>query len=241
MRRTTWRLAGLWAAGLAVGCSSGGQRHPYADNPLLLSREPMVQKSQAVTSRPGNATLASQDPAQRPATPRIGPPNPPPLKGPAAVAATPLPDGPSLDQPASPPVIPVSRPASPPDPVFVSSPTPAHLPSPPTPASDPAPPAPLPSGLSKARFDRAADYAWIQGELDLHYRGHKELRYCPASEEDAHGGKVRLVDDPRLAEYQPGDIIRVEGELVRDEAPGGQYPRFHVRSVRLVERKTPKN
>ena len=85
------------------------------------------------------------------------------------------------------------------------------------------------------------DHTWLQGELDRHYRGHLDLRYRPASEEDAFGGKVRLENDPRLAEFRAGDVVAVEGELVRDpeaEAqPWGQYPRYHIRSIHLVERK----
>ena len=48
-----------------------------------------------------------------------------------------------------------------------------------------------------------------------------------------------MTDDPRLADYRPGDVIAVEGEIVRDasgEATWEQYPRFHVREIKLVER-----
>jgi hypothetical protein len=66
-----------------------------------------------------------------------------------------------------------------------------------------------------------------------------DLRYRPASEDDAWGGKVRLADDPRLADFRPGDVVAVEGEIVRD--PAGEngpdrYPRFHVCEIKLVER-----
>ena len=92
------------------------------------------------------------------------------------------------------------------------------------------------------KYGHAADYTWLQGELDRHYRGHLELRYRSVSEDDPYGGKVRLEDDPRLAEFRPGDIIAVEGELLTDPdgpsaAPWAQYRRYHIRSVRLVERK----
>jgi len=88
------------------------------------------------------------------------------------------------------------------------------------------------------RFDRASDYSWLQGEFDCHYRGYKELRFQSASEDDPYGGKVRLVDDPRLAEFRPGDIIRVEGELVRDNETNSVNPRFIIRNVRLIEKKS---
>jgi hypothetical protein len=90
-------------------------------------------------------------------------------------------------------------------------------------------------------YGHSDDHTWLQGELDRHYRGHLDLRYRPASEEDAFGGKVRLENDPRLAEFRAGDIVAVEGELVRDpdgEAqPWSQYPRFHIRDIKLIERK----
>jgi hypothetical protein len=95
---------------------------------------------------------------------------------------------------------------------------------------------------AEGKYGHSADYTWLQGELDRHYRGHLELRYRPASEEDPYGGKVRLEDDPHLAEFRPGDVIAVEGELLADPegtnaAPWSQYKRFHIRAVRLVERK----
>jgi hypothetical protein len=95
---------------------------------------------------------------------------------------------------------------------------------------------------AEGTYGHAADYTWLQGELDRHYRGHLELRFRPMSEDDPYGGKVRLEDDPLLAEFRPGDVIAVEGELLTDPdgpaaAPWAQYKRFHVRAVRLVERK----
>jgi hypothetical protein len=77
--------------------------------------------------------------------------------------------------------------------------------------------------------------------LDRHYRGHLDLRYQSAAEDDQYGGKVRLADDPRLAEYRPGDVVAVEGEVVREPAGDSpawsQYPRFQIRDIKLVERK----
>jgi hypothetical protein len=93
--------------------------------------------------------------------------------------------------------------------------------------------------VSYQRLSSAADHSWLQGEFDIHYRGYKELRFRSASEDDAIGGKVRLVDDPRLNDFKPGDVIRVEGDLVKEDLNlrGNQYPRYLIRSVQLVERK----
>ena len=63
---------------------------------------------------------------------------------------------------------------------------------------------------------RAADHSWLQGVIDKHYQGHWELRYCDPSEEDEWGGKVILDDDSRLTSVKPGDVVRVEGEIVRE-------------------------
>src|SRR5207253_1953270 len=82
----------------------------------------------------------------------------------------------------------------------------------------PAAPAPEPSAPGRqanGHFGHTADYTWLHGELDRHYRGYLEVRYQSPSEEDAFGGKVRLEDDPRLAEFRAGDVVAVEGELVR--------------------------
>ena len=53
---------------------------------------------------------------------------------------------------------------------------------------------------------------------------------------------LRLENDPRLAEFRAGDIVAVEGELIREPnagegQPWSQYPRYHVREIRLIERK----
>jgi hypothetical protein len=152
---------------------------------------------------------------------------------------------------APPAVLPAQAPvgdafAAPTAPAPVSPPAAVTAPPPPAPVLAPAPIAPAPVTQVAARmvegtYGHAADYTWLQGVLDRHYRGHLELRYRPLSEEDAHGGKVRLEDDPRLAEFRPGDVIAVEGELLADpdgsNPPWSQYKRYHVRAVRLVERK----
>jgi hypothetical protein len=164
---------------------------------------------------------------------------------------------------------PAAGPTLSPDPVAATAPAehpampdPAALPfaaPPPLPTAADVPPSPVVATEATAspvappvtqavvrqvdgKYGHAADYTWLQGELDRHYRGHLELRYRPLSEDDQYGGKVRLEDDPRLAEFRPGDVIAVEGELLTDPdgpaaAPWAQYRRYHVRAVQLVGRK----
>jgi hypothetical protein len=233
---------------LALGCQSS-RKTPYADNPLLMSREPLLQsftKNSPVvpTADPKPNTLPNPQPTVKPWGNSV--------KQTSNVTAAPIPDGPQLGAtgetltikppPAATPAIVVPPPEStknvvPAEPVFTPSKAPAVLPTP------PIPPQPVNTGImpmSYQRFGHAPDYSWLQGEFDIHYRGFKELRFRSASEEDAFGGKVRLVDDARLNEFKPGDVVRVDGELVRDETNGGQYPRYHVKSIQLVERKTAK-
>lgn len=91
-------------------------------------------------------------------------------------------------------------------------------------------------------YGRNGDYTWLQGTLDKHFRGHYTLRYCPATEEDAWGGKVHLEDDPRLGGFQEGDVVAVEGDFVRENGKvalgaWNHYPRFRIRSIQLIQRK----
>jgi hypothetical protein len=91
-------------------------------------------------------------------------------------------------------------------------------------------------------YGHAPDYTWVQGVVDRHYNGQVSLRYCDAAVEDAHGGKVSLDDDPRLADFKDGDVVVIEGSLVADgnaaATPGcwRAYPKYRVYNVWLVQR-----
>ncbi len=280
MRTRIIPAGGAWilTAGLLAGCQSAPRRMPYDDNPLLQSRQPLVQSAptsdrlaqiaqagpQTVVPPPAIAgyqqpappgfalakTTYDTTPAQAPSTTLYTPPAPdagpalPPQLSTAAPPLTPLPSqsapaaplmtapapAPALTPPAAPPVM-----APPPAPAAPVSAAVTTQPAAPAPATEVA------VRKVEGRYGRAGDYTWLQGELDRHYRGHLELRYRPASEEDTYGGKVRLEDDPRLAQFRAGDIIAVEGELVRDPEGGSpsysQNPRYHIRDIRLIERK----
>ena len=80
---------------------------------------------------------------------------------------------------------------------------------------------------------------YLQGALEKPARGPAHLRYCDPSEWDVWGGKVCLDDDPRLAPWQDGDLLFVEGEIVYEN---GQpqfgpdlYPRYRIRTVRRAD------
>lgn len=232
--------AAMLTVALFAGCQSDPATRPYADNPLLMSRQPLVippPTAYAASRRDPRAPVPMTLPTTPPATmvaqqPSAEKPEPP------AVAAAAAAGGPVL--PATTSAAPV--PPEPPPPA--AAPPPAPLP---TQATTSAPlhddvPGPPPSAvrLVSGKYGHTSDYSWLQGEIDRTYRGSLDLRYCPASEEDTWGGKVRLADDPRLAEFRPGDVVSVEGEVVKDSASEGhgwdQYPRFVIRDVKLVER-----
>jgi hypothetical protein len=118
-----------------------------------------------------------------------------------------------------------------------------------TPAPTATPPAakvetesknPFESGRRRdQRFDRAADYSRLTGQL---YFVHADggiwvLRYAPLSEEDANGGSVILARDRRMDSYREGDLITVEGRVISEKGSprlGGAL--YQVHTIRLVDR-----
>ena len=89
------------------------------------------------------------------------------------------------------------------------------------------------------RFGHAADYKWVAGILDRHQKGgYWTVRYAPSGEDDPWGGKVRLLDEERLAGFSSGDVVYVEGDLLapRSAADTAAYPPYRVTDVRLLEK-----
>jgi hypothetical protein len=79
----------------------------------------------------------------------------------------------------------------------------------------------------------ASDYSWLQGILERGPTGGVDLIYSRVrvGKEDAWGGRVHLQNDDRLAIFQVGDIVLVEGELLFQQAGGGagaSTPPFYV-------------
>jgi hypothetical protein len=208
--------------------------------PPGMAGSPTTYQSAALTAPA--TTAPSQPPVYATTTTYTSPPMPdagPAMPDPvaAAPAAPPMPDPLPAQAPTPEPIATTAAVA--PDPLMPPAP-------PPTMSALAAPPAAAPPTIApvrqvNGRFGHAGDYTWLQGELDKHYRGYLDLRYQSPSEEDAFGGKVRLEGDPRLGEFQAGDVVAVEGELIRDAEGGsqawGQYPRYRIRSIRLIERK----
>ncbi len=222
----------LWLTAILVGCQTSA-RAPYADSPLLMSREPLKQT--AAASKTATAPTVAQS------MPVLAPPN--------SVLRTPPTKNTALNKPAADTsnkpaevqqVVATSAPVSPPPvqlPELTEAPKAVPLPVPP---SQPVQPAVAPSipMTPVPRYAHAPDYAWLVGEIDVHYRGHKELRFCSMTDENAIGGKVRLVDHLQLADLKAGTHVRIEGELVRDDptAVAGEYPRYHIRNIQVIDR-----
>lgn len=205
-----WLCAGLVATS-ALGCESAARR-PYADDPFLMNRKPVV--AEAAAASPG--ALARTEP-------------PPPTPPSTALASAAVADE-TQPTPATPAPVPDMADAKPPVPAV---PVARTKPLPEPPASPPI------RRQVPETYGHAADYTWLQGVLDKDYQGQVGLRYCEPSLEDRWGGKVILADDPRLAQFHDGDLILVEGELVKDKAAVDarhRYPTYRLGEIWLVQR-----
>jgi hypothetical protein len=210
------------ASGLVLGCSTA-DRKPYLQDPLLISKKPV--EAQPQNARP--TLLAQADP-----TP---------------------PSGPGVFLAAAPqPIVVAETPQATARSAVTPSPTvPAQTVSTYTGAVEATPAVRVKESSSTSfvtpverkvhgTYGNGPDYGWLQGVVDRHYRGQWYLRYCDPSMEDKNGGKVCLVDDPRLSQLKDGDVIFVEGEIVSekeptDRGPWHHYPRYQVRTLRPVQ------
>jgi hypothetical protein len=247
-------------AGLLAGCQSSPPRYAYDNNPLLQARPPLQQTyggNDRLTQIAQNGTKTVVPPLANTANVAATTPTAPGQRPAGASTLTtytppPTPDaGPAMPDPvySSQATLPAPAPqTSAPEMVAVATAPPAPVPTPPAapPAPTMAPMTPVPpmapavARTVNGSFGHTADYSWLQGELDRHYRGYMEVRFRPVSEDDPFGGKVRLEDDPRLREFKAGDVVAIEGDVIRDTEGSsqawGQNPRYRIRSIRLVER-----
>jgi len=88
--------------------------------------------------------------------------------------------------------------------------------------------------LSNQVYGHSSDYGLLQGVLEKDFQGRTALRYCDPTIEDRWGGIVWLDPDPRVARFQDGDWVRVEGVLLSVLNPAtdpAQRPRFRVAEI----------
>jgi hypothetical protein len=239
MRLTTRRLGHAAVLGGLLGlagCQLGPARPGYTADPLLRDRRPTLGVP-AQTPQMMGRTMPAEPP-----TPEV-PPAPPPTQ----VVSFTKPAGrvlPALAaEPPAPPIAPAA-PTAPPvpelvpaapafvAPQFVAPPPPPRFEPPPPPSAADAAPRSVPG-----TYGHAADYTWLQGTLDRHFRGHLDLRYCDPTQEDPHGGKVHLDGDDLLGPCQDGDVVHVEGRLVGGDGHSADpYPHFRVEKVWKLSR-----
>ena len=103
-------------------------------------------------------------------------------------------------------------------------------------SAEPAPPRRSFVDLTAAPcFSHSPDYRCLTGQVE-HARTANEwrLRYASVDEEDRYGGSVTLVNAGPTTEFQYGRLARVEGELVRPDAPGLK-PEYRVRTLKLLK------
>jgi hypothetical protein len=84
------------------------------------------------------------------------------------------------------------------------------------------------------KFAHDPNYRWLVGRLDYSkVRQTWTLRFASVEEDDRYGGSVTLADSGRLAAFQSGQLVRVEGQLV-DPVDTRPRPAFHAQSIRPV-------
>jgi hypothetical protein len=81
-------------------------------------------------------------------------------------------------------------------------------------------------------FAHSADYSWLQGVLEKKQPGELRLRYSEQPLNYPWEGSVLLENDPRLSQFQDGDIIAVDGEFAHETQ--GAAARYHAHAVWLV-------
>jgi hypothetical protein len=258
MRRRFWTGCLIAALGcsLGAGCERAAVRPTYPPDPLLQNKTPVAAKAES--ARPMSARSEPVVPAL-PADALASAPHKLPAEPPTDIAQkkeerpapaepTPSPADKRPDSPSTPgnATVVAAKPTSPPTPAVTTA-TNTKQPVPIVPALNTRP-APEVAATPAVRhkvdgtYGRAPDHTWLQGVLDKHYRGHFDLRYCDATVEDDWGGKVHLEEDERLQQFQEGDVVYVEGDLVREDGQVlrghlNHYPRYRIRQVELVRHK----
>src|SRR5262249_13954730 len=89
------------------------------------------------------------------------------------------------------------------------------------------------------RVNHAADYSRLTGQLFfVHVDGGLwVLRYAPLAQEDVHGGSVILARDRQMNNYREGDLVTVEGTIIRERGTVRLgAPLYRVQTIRLVDR-----
>lgn len=93
----------------------------------------------------------------------------------------------------------------------------------------------VPAVPGNRTYGHAEDYTWLIGRLQKISTPTEQwkIRYAPIDEEDQWGGSMVLAPDARLARYNDGDIVYLEGQII---APRPSLyvsgPLYRLRSIR---------
>lgn len=103
-------------------------------------------------------------------------------------------------------------------------------------AEPPKPAKPEPVATNDSAYGHGKNYEWLIGKLmKVHVpRPGWKIRYARLDEKDKWGGSMVFSTDARLENFQDGDVLYVEGEIISDRA--SLYlsgPRYRIRSIRL--------
>jgi len=91
----------------------------------------------------------------------------------------------------------------------------------------------------QGKASASPDYSKLTGQLFFVHTdgGVWVVRYAPISQEDRYGGSVVLARDIDMANYEDGDLVSIQGEVLanRTSLPlGGAL--YHAAKVNLVEK-----
>jgi hypothetical protein len=205
----------LACASFASGCElTGGAPPRYQIDPLVLSKKPVT----------GKVTDAS------PVLVACAEPVPPPVPEVALASATRTDTFSAKISESEPEKVGKSAEyLPPPTETPKTEPKAARLSEAP-PRGESAPPGKTPV------YGRADDFSWLQGVLEWDASGTLALRYNAMPSKDPVYGRVTLLFDSPLKELTEGDVIRVWGKFVSEEAaisPHGP-PRYRVDQILMV-------
>jgi hypothetical protein len=91
----------------------------------------------------------------------------------------------------------------------------------------------------EGKASASPDYSKLTGQLFFVHTdgGVWVVRYAPISQEDRYGGSVVLARDIDMSNYEDGDLVSVQGEVLANKVNlplGGAL--YHAAKVNLVEK-----
>lgn len=86
-------------------------------------------------------------------------------------------------------------------------------------------------------FAHAADYQWLQGELEYsHHNRTWQLRYASASEDDPWGGSMILMADPTSIGLKEGHFVKLFGHISNPDDDKRTLPVYKVDRFELMDK-----